>query len=421
MTTILFGAGASNGFFSENLNTSKLTAIVKDVNVWQDALLKYYKKGLPTACEIANLIHLICCANPQYHFEQICEVLDKFCSYQFDSMPQNTYFANTLFVMANKYGVGHIPAYSNWSDVPFLFRQIIADAIVNMHNTNANPNYGALIGQQIDFLNYVSNQEERMSVVSLNYDDLVYTSAIQAGLESGFVLSGDPRDKGQKVTDVQRFFNAPKVVYFPHGHIRFRFTDSGHVLFYDDYNQANVERWRAQDTFNDAFTLTGQYSQFAHNYNTFLTTGQTKDNSFNIAPYSYYYQRLASDFLNSNRIILIGYSFGDEHFNRLLHSFVNLSKNNKVYIVDYYDVHTNPITLVHEMQDQRNILMKINQTFKAPWIVNYNPATQIQSPVNMQAVADINNDAIGYGEIFPNIYYYRKGYGDFLSDYANII
>ena len=417
MTTILFGAGASRGFYNTDPSTPYLTARVKDINVWQSALSRYHNKKLPSAQEVVELINAICQCDPLYNFEQICEVLDKYCSYNFDKLPQNTYLANIVLTIVHSY----LPTNHAWSDIPFVYRQIIADTLVALQNKHKRPDYAHRSGLQTDFLSYICQQDEQVNLVSFNYDDIVFESASRLGFINGFVTSIDPRHQQRKTTDVQIFLNAKHVVYFPHGHIRFRLVDSGDVLFYDDVNTANSDRWSKADTSTIGLTLTGQYTQFAYNYNTFLTTGQTKDSSFNIAPYSYYYQRLATDILHSNRIILIGYSFGDEHVNRLLQSFVNRDPNNRVCIVDFYDVTTSPITLVNEMADQRNILMKINQTFKAPWIVNYNPLTSARTPVNPKAVADLNNNSIGYGEIFPNITYYRKGYHDFLVDYQKFL
>ena len=417
MTTILYGAGASLGFFQTDPSTTYLTSRVRDINVWQYALSRYHNKGLPSAQDIVALIDAICHYVPQYNFEQICEVLDKFCSYNFDNVPQHTYLANVVFALGGKI----IPGHSAWGDVPFVYRQIIADTLVELYNRQPRPDYTQRIGRQTDFMSYICGQEEDVNVVSFNYDDIVSSSATQVGFNNGFVISNDPRHHNLKVIDVQQFLNAKRCVYFPHGHIRFRLISSGDVLFYDNINDANSDRWNKDDTSIVGLTLTGQYTQFASNYNTFLTTGQTKDNSFNIVPYSYYYQRLAADVLNSNRMIIIGYSFGDEHVNRLLQSFINRDDANKAYIVDFYDVVKSPITLVNEMSDQHNMLMKINQTFKAPWIVNYNPSTHAKTPINPQAVADLNNNSIGYGEIFPNIIYYRKGYHDFLMDYPKFL
>lgn len=419
MTTILYGAGASLGFFQTDPSSKFLTSRVRDINVWQYALSRYHNKGLPSAQDIVALIDAICHYAPQYNFEQICEVLDKFCSYNFDNLPQHTYLANVVLALGGKI----LPGHPVWGDVPFVYRQIIADTLVGLHNGQQRPDYKQKIDRQTDFLSYICSQEEdnKINVVSFNYDNLVLESATRLGLSDGFMTSNDPRHHNLKTIDVQHFLNANRCVYFPHGHIRFRLIDSGDVLFYDNFNDANSDRWDKDDTSTIGLTLTGQYTQFASNYNTFLTTGQTKDNSFNIAPYSYYYQRLAADVLNSNRMIIIGYSFGDEHVNRLLQSFVNRDSNNKAYIVDFYNVAKYPISLIDEMNDQHNILMKINQTFKAPWIVNYNPFTHSKTPVNPKAVADLNDNSIGYGDIFPNITYYRKGYHEFLVDYPKFI
>lgn len=75
--------------------------------------------------------------------------------------------------------------------------------------------------------------------------------------------------------------------------------------------------------------------RFSYNWNTFLSTGQTKDEGLNHLPYAVYYQRLSIDLAKSDTVYVVGYSFGDDHINRLLRSFIKLNLNNKVYIVDF--------------------------------------------------------------------------------------
>lgn len=408
MTTILYGAGASYDFFEPNLCTQYLTDKVKIVSAWQNALTQYFKKDLPSASEIVAVIDAICQANPKYDFEQICEVLDKYCSYQFDDLSGNTYLANIVNVLKRAYGVGRWSTSLKWGDVPFVYRQIIADTIIELQNNHKTPNYQTLIEQQNEFLQYVCKVDDEVSIASLNYDDIVFTSAKVLNFETGFELTTNPLSERQKDINIQKFLNAKKVVYFPHGHIRFRFINAGDMLFYDDYNMANQDRWEKESSFNLALTYTNLDRLFSANYNTFLTTGQTKDNSFNISPYSYYYQRLSADILRSQRLIIIGYSFGDEHINRLFSSFVNISRNNIVYIVDYYLENSETSNLYKGTSCSPSTFTKINSIFK-------------ESRIPTKRSIPIDNDSLGFKEIMPNIIYYRKGYHKFLEDYDKMI
>lgn len=109
--------------------------------------------------------------------------------------------------------------------------------------------------------------------------------------------------------------------------------------------------------------------KFAYNYNTFLSTGQTKDDGLNHLPYAIYYQRLAIDLFKSDTVYIIGYSFGDEHINRLLRSFLQLNFQNKIIIVDYYP---DTITMMDEYMNPNSIITKINQNFGTEWQIMIN-------------------------------------------------
>lgn len=199
MTTILFGAGASRGFYNTDPSTPYLTARVKDINVWQSALSRYHNKKLPSAQEVVELINAICQCDPLYNFEQICEVLDKYCSYNFDKLPQNTYLANIVLTIVHSY----LPTNHAWSDIPFVYRQIIADTLVELQNKHKRPDYAHRSGLQTDFLSYICQQDEQVNLVSFNYDDIVFESASRLGFINGFVTSIDPRHQQRKTTDVQ--------------------------------------------------------------------------------------------------------------------------------------------------------------------------------------------------------------------------
>lgn len=133
-------------------------------------------------------------------------------------------------------------------------------------------------------------------------------------------------------------------------------------------------------------------------------------------PYSIYYQRLASDFLNSSKIFIIGYSFGDIHFNRLLRSFLYTNNKNKVYVVDKYD---SMVTMIDEYKDHSNIITKIHDTFKPDWYIIFNNELSQKSPHNQREVNKINQE--GYGEIFDRIIFYKKGYDQFLNEFHKVL
>lgn len=132
-------------------------------------------------------------------------------------------------------------------------------------------------------------------------------------------------------------------------------------------------------------------------------------------PYAVYYQRLASDFLSSDLVILIGYSFNDLHFNRLLKSFIHINLTNKVLVVDKYpDI----ITMTSDYTDENNIIVKIAFVFGPEWGVLFTGDNQIL-PMRENDVRQVNAD--GFGEIFDRVFFYRNGYEEFLKNQEAVL
>lgn len=418
MKTFIFGAGASIPFFEPVLNTSYLTSKVCDKSEWDRVIKKYkFHQGknqmIVDSSVIVRLIDAIRNFQPTANFEQIAEIIDKISSYGFDNIPNNNMMnllvsvMNTGFRPCNSYPFG-----SEWSDIPFLLREIIAESILELQNHHKAIEFKQLIELQHNFIEAVCNKDDEISVMSLNYDDCVYDSLVGLGFEKGFSKI-DQRYSRQ--IDIDKFMHAKKVAYFPHGHLKFQFTDNDNVTFWSDSNQANEERWDGINGVAVGSTLSVLPGKFAYNYNTFLSTGQTKDDGLNHLPYAIYYQRLAIDLFKSDTVYVIGYSFGDNHVNRLLRSFLQLSTNNRIIIIDYYP---SPVTMVNEYMDPNNIITKINQNFGTEWQIMIDQNSK-KRPANPDEIEKLNT--YGYGNLFSQVLFYKKGYKEFLNEFNGII
>lgn len=418
MKTFLFAAGASMPFFENSiLDTSYLTEKVKDINEWQRVINKYTSiKGQSVVIAppqfVVEVINMILKYDPDAKFEQIAEVLDKISSYSMDPIPNNRMMnlvqCVLMDIMRNprkRLGIG-------MQEIPFLFREIIAEAILELESNHKSGDYTQLLKKQKAFIAYAAKGEEA-SIISTNYDNCVPDSLHGLGFDTCF---RPVNDRYLMQIDIHSFMNAPRVVYYPHGHLRFHFTDNDNVTYWHDSIMANNERWDGLASTSIGSTLTVTPGKFAYNFNTFITTGQTKDDSFNHLPYAIYYQRMACDIAKSDTVYIIGYSFSDDHFNRLMKSFLKVKDTNKLVIVDYY---SDAIGMVDEYMDQDNIISKICQVFGTEWSVIYDSTRQTKLPFNQTEVDRLNQD--GFGEIFKNVYFYKKGYSDFLNEYTNFI
>lgn len=288
MNTILFGAGASIPFFDIPLTTTYITKQILDIKNWEKVLKKLTKakndgydlidisEVEPVLCDLSN-------SNFNLNFEDIAEVLDKLSSYGYDAIPQHN-LLNTIL----KFFKPKITISAKWHYIPFLLREIIANTIIDMHKNHRISNYDKMVSLQNNFIDSIRGEDNCISLVSLNYDDIVPASVDVFNDISCHFTDNTKRHKN--TINIKEFFKSKTVAYFPHGHLRFVFTDELNVSYFKDIYQAEKERW--DGLFNRGTTNVVNGS-FSYDFNTFITTGKTKDNAFNNMPYSIYYQRLA--------------------------------------------------------------------------------------------------------------------------------
>lgn len=408
-TTILFGAGASYPFYKTHLSTDYITGEVKQKDNWLNMLSTYYveNEGEYQEPDIMPWISFLNgSSNEDLNFEQLAEIVDKISSTQFDCFPQGNMLNRICYALN-----AHLQHRTQAQYIPFFFREIIANAIIKQETTEGRAdNYKELQRLQQQLLMLISARNNQVSVISLNYDECVPIS-IDAIHEYDHCFRNKKEHNGIELLDVKSFFNEEKVVYFPHGHLRFVFTDKENVKYVPDIYEAEQQRWKG--LFNRGSVVLTQ-TPFSYDFNTFITTGQTKDNAFNNMPYAVYYQRMAIDFLTSNLIVLIGYSFGDPHFNRLLKSFHHINDKNKVLVVDMYQ---QTVTMTNEYRDPNNLIAKINQTFTPGWGIRVTNDGERQ-PMNQEEVNNVNQG--GFGEILPRVYFFKNGYEEFLNKQKDV-
>lgn len=401
-TTILFGAGASYPFYKTHLSTNYITSQVKQKNNWQDMLSKYRHVNVEE-CQEPDIMPWINflngSGNEDLNFEQLAEVVDKISSVQYDCFPQDNMLNRIVYALN-----ANLQHRTQAQYIPFFFREIIANIIIEQEMEWRVDNYEELQRLQKQLLMQISENSEQASIISLNYDECVPVSIDE--IHEYDNCFHDERGRSDRELDVRRFFERNKVVYYPHGHLRFVFNDKESAVYVPDIYEAEQKRWNG--LFNRNSVVITQ-TPFCYDFNTFITTGQTKDNAFNNMPYAVYYQRMAIDFLTSDLIVLIGYSFGDPHFNRLLKSFHHINDTNKILVVDMYQ---QEVMMVNEYKDNKNLIAKINLVFTPGWRIRVTNDGELQ-PMNQEEVNHVNQD--GFGEILPRVYFFKNGYEEFLN------
>jgi hypothetical protein len=203
---------------------------------------------------------------------------------------------------------------------------------------------------------------------------------------------------------------------YPHGHVTFVPTSEG-IRCLGDGDAANEARLEGLGR-NDGRTtmaIDSSASRDTYGFNTFLVSGVMKDGAFNKNPFSAYYQRLAGDLLDADEVLVLGYSFGDTHLNRLLSNFLDLRSENQILIVDYLDP---PIDVAAEYLKPGSFVNRVlHGLFKRSLPVRLGDGP----PVYRLASKVVAINTIGRGWLYPRVFLCKSGYETFLTEHEEAI
>ena len=419
-TLIIFGAGASVPFFSLPITSYALTCAVQREARWKGLLARYTTAMADANCpvnweSISDLIGRAKVLKESVNFEELIGMFDMYSSYAIG----DSVFANRRFGIESKrthdllrfFGVDQPSQHCQyWEMVPFLFRQMIAEVIEEQHNLFESTCYNDLVTKQSELLSG-QLQEGALSVYSFNYDDVLHKTITvgELPLETGFLAC---RFSGR--FNSVRFLKARSILAFLHGHARWSLDDAG-IKSFRSISEAN--QWRLAHLSNFGVEETRNYVDAlgAWDFNTFITTGLDKEPSFSRNPYSAYYQRISRDLLYADSVIVAGYSFRDPHIDRLLLNFLDLGpKKNKVLVVDLWEYDIDP---VDEFTNPVGFLRRVLCKHGVPGIPVAN-TMDIRYKWDDRLTSTNKN---GYGFLCPQIWIYKKGYGEFLSEWQTVL
>jgi len=402
---LMLGAGSSIPFYNPRLSTQHLTNVISNQVSWNDLVSRYTdiigpNVNMVNTNTILQTLATIKKSHPNYNFEQIIEIYDKISSFNFHPV-QNSKILHDILLF---YGAtAQNIANHVWDCVPFLFRQLITEEIENLHANNKVSNYNNISQLQTNFISSISNNQT-LNIFTLNYDEIIFDAINPLNFETGFNNAGR--------FELHRFLGSNKTISFPHGHSRFSFDNDG-ILYHTNSHAANTYRLNNIATNNRTQTRYLTDSDYSYSFNTFLSTGQHKEPTFDVNPYATYYQKFASDCLQANRIYVAGYSFSDPHFNRMLINFLKISSTNKIVIVDFI---LNQVSIVTEFLKQDSIISKV---FKLLGISSV--PMQKNGTIYLYNQQEQNLNNIGYAEIYPQIILYKNGYEKFLAEYNTMM
>lgn len=429
-TVIIYGAGASIPFYRPPIDTRALTCEILRKERWRSLIGRYTNvmdAGVdevswePVQCCILQALKVLETDDSEelnrfkesFSFEELIELVDKYCSYSICGGVQSIINPQRQFKLLKFFNV-NMPLNHDqtaWVIVPFLFRQLIAEIMEEWNRKYQAPNYRNLLTQQVGFLSE-QLQQGKLSVYTLNYDDILPQTILEGEieLETGFRPCR---------FDSAAFLQAKSVFAFLHGHARWTQDDDGIRLF-TSISKAN--NWRLNHLGDNSFELGDNSFErtsvcingpWFYDFNTFLTTGQDKESSFNQNPYCAYYQRLAHDLIEADGVVIVGYSFRDPHINRLLSNLRSLRPKNGVLVIDCWP---DEVDLVKELTDFSGPIkglldaFKINSISVCPRTLGYKFSKQL---------TETNKN--GYGFLCPYIWIYKRGYEKFLSEWQPVL
>jgi len=179
------------------------------------------------------------------------------------------------------------------------------------------------------------NNSFKLDIATLNYDTCIEQSILD--LEDGFEKT---IYQFERFNPKQLINSKKSKIFHLHGCINYGYSrgekSNEYTLeddFHDIYKYQNYKE--ASQTWFGRSTNISQSSEEA-NVGPIVTGLQKTDKIINF-PYSLYYSELQSAIIANNALLIIGYSFGDLHFNRLLERIVRIhGKQRRVVVITKY-------------------------------------------------------------------------------------
>ena len=164
-----------------------------------------------------------------------------------------------------------------------------------------------------------------LSFVNLNYDNILYQGS-PLEMETGF--------DGDGIFEPCRLLNNRKwnFFYHLHGSVHFYYADTksaSEIRFEKDIMQERVVK--SNGSFRSPQKTTEDFPILSRP----IIVGYGKAWQIQREPYLFYYNDLARRVDEADKILFIGYSFGDLHLNNLIQMSLKHKKKKKIVILDY--------------------------------------------------------------------------------------
>lgn len=347
-TTVIVGAGLPlNLSLPESIiypSTKYITdAVIADYPDYS----KFNSKATPTSDIVSRFYNYLCANYPirgkgvrNINFEQVFHCMESYLSF---SRSWSDSCANTDICPV--FGPFTAPSVSfdahEISCVMSQFLLRIMDIVAEYNNYFE----GEKLGKEkwlTDFILSLGTTD----VFNFNYDTMFESVYGEGRYEDGFELTSKTSD--YQIFNPSKLMNVKdgkSTVNHLHGCINYYHPDNpnAHV------NELRFEDWVKFPDYQEVMKrMIGRSQSQPHSqsketiYNGPIITGLNKTAKLNCVPFDFYHANLVNSITKSNKLLIIGYSFGDLYCNQLIQR-MNLIHGGKarVCIIDYFNLFEN--------------------------------------------------------------------------------
>lgn len=414
MTTVLFGAGATIPFV-KCINSNDILQAIRRNKAWDNVIRK-----IPADIKVSRKYikryarRIIRRTRSECNFERIIEICDRVAGFYVKFCPEDSLLLKELSIIGYHIIQKDVKRRNSISLIPFIIREIIANYIIEGENKQkhiALDEYNQLNAAQKHFIDYISSISERVSLVNLNYDSVLFNSIVndvdRGSLCFGFTHGFSRMENRGAMFDTDAFFASNRTLLFPHGSVLFNNLGGFDMSFIPNSSSADSHRWEGLLNGWPSNTSIGRVNDIFTDFNSFIVSGQTKEMSLNRHPYNQFYFKMITSLLESDLIITIGFSYQDEYISGLIKNKLRYSNSTKLVFVDYQDSVSSNLSLIKKFEDifQMETVMDVDSDQK----ISYARDPRLTT---------ISKEREGW--LTESVYYYGKGYGVFLREFKDV-
>ncbi len=344
-TTVIVGARLPlNMSLPEDVIYPSTANITQEVIADYPDYSKFHSNPIPTTNIVRQFYELLCADYPicgqgigNINFEQVFHCLESYISFgrSWSNSCANTDICPVFgpFTKPSKiFDVREISSVMN----QFLLRIMDIVAGYNSYFEKEKHNKERWL---TDFILSLGTTD----IFNFNYDTVFENVYGDGGYEDGFELT--PITKEYQIFNPNKLMNCQdgkSTINHLHGCINYYHPDdpNAHV------NELRFEDWVKYPTYEDVRKrMLGHSQSQPHSqtketiYNGPIITGLNKTAKLNCVPFDFYHAYLVNTITRSNKLLIIGYSFGDLYCNQLIQR-MNLihGKDARVCIIDYFNL-----------------------------------------------------------------------------------